>query len=477
MAQAKRKKGNPGELLIFGNPRARRAKGNPKKRHARKNSSSHEWEVAKAKQRQAIADRTAGRLTDDQWKQLQEEFRRSARAAGKNPSGAWAIYVRSKSDPLSAWALRETQSTKKDADDLAAYMRKTGSYDEVQVRQIGAGYPKKRRNAGIANHKPGCKCFACKHARQNPREKKLVHVVMGHKFKGATEKEAGKRAMKHFNLRGGRAAKKTFGKNPWHAAGNFKSYEEAMDRRRQLQQAGHSVRMSVSARETSAENYSVYTRKPVSNPAARDKGLPESRKAARRRAAIKRQLRSEGKQPRGDESLKELRQQRRNPDETKQAVKLYEKFHGRDPKEIAEKHVSAAMRLDYTALGNLDYLKVKTPLGQTVKFDFEGDGVKLASSPDGRQLYCIGGNQNIEQCIDADSLQKDFIDMGDALEVAYLARKIHSNYEPVQWFHKFGEETGSVPRLMYDKLRKQIFFSGGDYYIDTKPAISPGIKN
>lgn len=168
---------------------------------------------------------------------------------------------------------------------------------------------------------------------------------------------------------------------------------------------------------------------------------------------------------------------KRNPDQTQAAVRLFEKFHGRDPKEITEKHVSAAMRKDYTALGDLEHLKVITPLGQTVQFDFEGDGVKLASSPDGKQLYCIGGNQNLSSCLDAASLEKDFIDLGECVQVQYLARKVHAGFEPVSYYHKFGEKTGERPQLAYNKLQRQIFFVGGNYFIDTKQGVSPGIEN
>jgi hypothetical protein len=175
---------------------------------------------------------------------------------------------------------------------------------------------------------------------------------------------------------------------------------------------------------------------------------------------------------------RKLRNVRLNPaSDTKQAVRLFQKFHGRDPDEIADKQASAAMRLDYTALGDLDYLKFETPLGDLASITFAGDGVKLASSPDGMQLYCIGGRQNLESVLEAGSLEKDFLDLGECVEVQYVARKVHNNFEPTQWHHKFGEDTGDRPRLMYDKLRKQIFFVGGDYFIDLKDKVSPGIEN
>jgi hypothetical protein len=175
----------------------------------------------------------------------------------------------------------------------------------------------------------------------------------------------------------------------------------------------------------------------------------------------------------------------RNPSETKQAVRLFQGFHGHDPKEISAQHVSAAVRLDYTALGDMKYLIVETPLGKEATFTFEGDGVKLASSPDGKQLYCIGGNQNILPLLEEHSAEKDFIDLGDCLEVAYLARKVHGEFRPIEYFHEFGELNGALPRLMFDKVRKQLFFIGGDYFINVNVRapgtplgkVSPGIEN
>lgn len=175
----------------------------------------------------------------------------------------------------------------------------------------------------------------------------------------------------------------------------------------------------------------------------------------------------------------------RNPNETTEAVRLFQGFHGRDPDEVIREHVKAVTRLDYTALGDLVYLIVETPLGDRAKFEFDDDGVKLASSPDGKQLYCIGGDQNILHCLSPESREKDFIDVGEAFEVAYLARKIHGGFHPVEYYHEFGELNGSRPRVMYHKLNKQIFFVGGDYFINVdlpKPGtplgkVSPGIEN
>ncbi|HXU18973.1 MAG TPA: hypothetical protein VN788_00160 [Verrucomicrobiae bacterium] len=180
------------------------------------------------------------------------------------------------------------------------------------------------------------------------------------------------------------------------------------------------------------------------------------------------------------------KRRRRNQDESSEAVKLYQAFHGKDPQGIVEKHVSAAVRMEYTALGKLLALGIgrADASGDALvqrwekqpHINFEGDGITLASSPDGAQLYCIGGNQNLENCLARFGVDesKDLIDVGDCGFVVYEARKAQGGYEPVEYVHKFAEEKASaeLPRLIFDKLRKMIFFAGGEYRVE-----APGIIN
>src|SRR5581483_2824394 len=169
------------------------------------------------------------------------------------------------------------------------------------------------------------------------------------------------------------------------------------------------------------------------------------------------------------------------------ALKHRELKGRRAAKDIVEKHESAAMRLDYTALGKLIALGLGEPkksgnalVNAWEKEDhigFEGDGVTLASSPDGKQLYLIGGNQNLASCLHRFQVDrdKDFIDLGEIGFVVYEARKIHGDYQPVEYVHQFGEKSGALPQAMYDKLRKRIFLVGGEYFIDLSKPVSPGI--
>lgn len=170
------------------------------------------------------------------------------------------------------------------------------------------------------------------------------------------------------------------------------------------------------------------------------------------------------------------RNQGETTSETEQAVSLYQTFHGKDPSGVIEKQVSAAMRLDYTALGKLDYLRIKPDGAAAQELQFENDGVTLASSPDGQQLYLIGGRQTLDAEIlkaFTDDTSKDLLDLGEARQVQYIAQKA-PDFQTVRYYHKFGEESAGseMPRVIYDAIRKQIFLAGGEYHV-----AAPGIIN
>jgi peptidoglycan hydrolase-like protein with peptidoglycan-binding domain len=189
------------------------------------------------------------------------------------------------------------------------------------------------------------------------------------------------------------------------------------------------------------------------------------------------------------------RKRRNGPEEdvapqTDQAVRLFQKFHGKKPAGIMEAQRSAAMRLDYTALGELraiglgeaafDGDKLVHHWEELPHLDFADAGVKLASAPNGKQMYLIGGDQDVSSFLgDFEGVdpEKDLIDLGDAGFVVYDARKKQSRFEPVEWVHRLGEETDELPRLMYDRIKRELFLVGGAYFIDLAPALSPGIEN
>ena len=169
-----------------------------------------------------------------------------------------------------------------------------------------------------------------------------------------------------------------------------------------------------------------------------------------------------------------IRAARRNPDATDTAAALYESFHGKTPKEILEMQESDAARHTYTALGDLQELVMDAPAGK-VKIGFSNaDAVKVASAPGGKQLYLLGGNQNIDAQLGSfgSDPAKDFVELGAAVQITYRARKSMDDFTLVDYWHKLGEETGEPPYAFYDRLKRRIFLAGGRYRVE-----APGIIN
>jgi hypothetical protein len=164
---------------------------------------------------------------------------------------------------------------------------------------------------------------------------------------------------------------------------------------------------------------------------------------------------------------------RKNPDELAEAEDLYREFHGREPHEILEMQESELARRDYTALGPLVELHTELPNGSKAKISFgDADAVLVVSSPNGRQLYLLGGNQDISGSLASMGVDssKELIDLGDAVFLSYDASKWQTDFKPTIWEHKLGEESGIRPRGFYDQLKRRIFFAGGNYRVE-RPGI------
>lgn len=164
----------------------------------------------------------------------------------------------------------------------------------------------------------------------------------------------------------------------------------------------------------------------------------------------------------------------RNPDdELPEAERLYETFHGREPREILEITRSAIARGEYTAIGDLVEMTIHTPEGDDVKVGFQKDGVRLASTAEGTQLALLGGNQDVSgtlKMFGSADMSKDLLDLGEAKQIVYDAAKWQTDFTPQEWKHDFGEESGIRPRVIFDQLNKEIFFAGGTYRVE-RPGI------
>ena len=108
------------------------------------------------------------------------------------------------------------------------------------------------------------------------------------------------------------------------------------------------------------------------------------------------------------------------------AGELYKGFHGKQPHEVLKMQRSAKAREDYAALGRLIAIGIDAEhferLGWAedrivqhwdslphLKFP---DEAMLAASPDGRQLYILGGQQDLDLGAFETDTSKDLVDLG-----------------------------------------------------------------
>jgi len=215
---------------------------------------------------------------------------------------------------------------------------------------------------------------------------------------------------------------------------------------------------------------------------------------------------------RGAETRRKAKK-KKNPGAEDRATQLFETFHHRGASGVFERQRSAKVRHDYTILGplvaigwnpekfdaiaerairntgrkewddwavehfdKLPHLAFLTPgqvdqvkqiLGDPDKY--VQDCPLLASSPNGLQLYALAEDVQIDLSRFETDAQKDYVDLGDATFVVYIAKKPRDVGEHV---HMLGEHGGTRPRLMYDRLRKEVCFIGGSYVVK-----APGIMH
>lgn len=198
---------------------------------------------------------------------------------------------------------------------------------------------------------------------------------------------------------------------------------------------------------------------------------------------------------------------RRNLDEIAEAQRRYEIFQGKKPDRFTTLDEPGKVRDDLAALGWLielvfyprgrntrafeieDLAKLRRPKDDQTRdwkdvarelgiclvvLNFEHDKVAVAANGAGSQLYLVGGNQDISGQLsefEADTT-KDFIELGEAVSLTYLADKAQSNFEPMEWEHILGEESGVVPFGYWNKLQHRIYLVGGEYTVE-----EPGIIN
>lgn len=160
---------------------------------------------------------------------------------------------------------------------------------------------------------------------------------------------------------------------------------------------------------------------------------------------------------------------RRNPDTMEE---MYETFHQAAPGHIVTYDQLVKFPDRFAELGELRELRVfldeSNPAFPFTRF---GD-CKAVCTPDGKNIYFVGGDQAIDLAALDIGGEKDLVEIGPCVYIQYLTTKGFHDFEPIRYEHDFGEENGVTPVLAYDRLNRSLFLIGGDYRVER-----PGIIN
>ena len=152
---------------------------------------------------------------------------------------------------------------------------------------------------------------------------------------------------------------------------------------------------------------------------------------------------------------------RRNADSLAEAVEKYTQFHGRAPGSVREYEQAVRYPSNFAELGKLLELRVYLD-DANPDFPITGFGdCQAVTTPDGSNIYFIGGDQSLNfEALDLAS-DKDFVELGPCTYIMYFTVKGFHDFQPTKYWHRFGEEDEIFPRLGYDRLNKSLFLIGG----------------
>lgn len=146
------------------------------------------------------------------------------------------------------------------------------------------------------------------------------------------------------------------------------------------------------------------------------------------------------------------------------AAALSEQFHGRPVEQVTAVAETVTERRELAELGRLVELVVARD-GKAWSLKFENSDVRLASTPEGTQLYLVGGDQQVDLAALGLRPDRDHIVLGELLAVVYHTSKAFHDFEPTDYEHRFGEDSGIRPLLCYDVLNRALYIVGGNYRV------------
>lgn len=263
-----------------------------------------------------------------------------------------------------------------------------------------------------------------KAAKKNPRKKAATKKRATKKKKSA--KLTG-RAKAEFLKRMAKGRKKAARKNP--------------KRKAPRKSAKHQVRSHVNSGKKKARKKNARpTHRKVSNSALK-RGAHKARRANKARSG------------------------RKNPDSMRQALRKYEEFHQRPAGHVLSVDERERYREIFADMGKLKELRVYLDRANP---DFPithfSDALAVCT-PEGTNIYFIGGDQRLNLEAFGISSDKDFVEIGPCTFIMYDTVKGIHNFERTNYYHHFGEEDGVYPVLGYDRLNHSLFLIGGNYQV------------
>jgi hypothetical protein len=188
---------------------------------------------------------------------------------------------------------------------------------------------------------------------------------------------------------------------------------------------------------------------------------------AKKAAFLKRMAlgRKKAKRNGGSSAQKRTTSKKRRNSGEDEAAAMFETFHQKKPGHIVEYEELVRFPGNFAELGDLIELRVfLDDANRDFPFTRFGE-CKVVCTPDGSNIYFVGG----DQAIDLEALElttdKDTIELGPCTYICYFTVKGFHDFAPTKYWHRFGEEDGVFPRLGYDRLNKRLYLIGGAYQV------------
>lgn len=163
---------------------------------------------------------------------------------------------------------------------------------------------------------------------------------------------------------------------------------------------------------------------------------------------------------------KSKRAVRRNQEDSiERAREKFAEFHGKPAERILEYAQSVTYPENFAELGRLKELRFDL---NSLNRDFPLANFRdcqAVSTPNGSNVYFIGGDQRIDFEALNIATDKDLVELGPATYIMYHTVKGFHDFDPTDYFHRFGEEDGIKPVLAYDRLNHTLFLIGGNYRV------------